>query len=330
MKKLLKITGYLLLVVIVVIGGLIFYIKLALPNVGPALVIKIDNTPGRIERGRYLAYSVTACMDCHSLRDWTKFSGPLVEGTLGQGGEKFDQQFGFPGVYYSKNITPKGLSRYTDGELFRVITTGVTKEGKAMFPVMPYPLYGKMDPDDIMCIIAYIRSIQAIDKEIPESVSDFPMNIIINTIPKKANPVKRPDTPDRLAYGAYLANASACMECHTKENKGQIIPELAFMGGREFLLRDGSIVRSSNLTPAPKTGIGSWNEDAFVNRFKSYADSNYKPQLVEKGAFNTVMPWAMYGRMTRSDLAAIFTYFKSLPPKENEIEKFTPPGMAKK
>lgn len=330
MKKLLKITGYLLLVIIIIIGGLISYVKLALPNVGPALEIKIDKSPGRIERGRYLAYSVTACMDCHSGRDWTKFSGPLVAGTLGKGGEQFDQQFGFPGVYYSKNITPKGLSRYTDGELFRVITAGVTKEGKAMFPVMPYTYYGKMDPDDINCIIAYLRTLAPIDNPVPESVSDFPMNIIINTIPHKATPGKRPDTSDHLAYGAYLVNACGCMECHTKENKGQVIPELAFTGGRGFLLRDGSVVRSSNLTPAPKTGIGSWNEDAFVNRFKSYVDSNYKPQTVEKGAFNTVMPWTMYGRMTRSDLAALFTYFKSLPPKENEIEKFTPAGMAKK
>ena len=53
------------------------------------------------------------------------------------GGDVFDQKFGFPGKYYAKNITPEGISRYTDGELFRVITTGVTKEGKALFPVMP-------------------------------------------------------------------------------------------------------------------------------------------------------------------------------------------------
>src|SRR6202012_5065901 len=111
----------------------------------------------KIERGRYLANYVTVCMDCHSTRDWSKFSGPLKEGTLGQGGELFNQKFGFPGTYYSRNITPEGISRYTDGELFRLITTGVTKEGKPMFPVMPYPYYGKMDPDDIMCVIAYIR-----------------------------------------------------------------------------------------------------------------------------------------------------------------------------
>jgi hypothetical protein len=62
-------------------------------------------------------------MDCHSTRDWSKFSGPLVEGTLGQGGERFDQTVGMPGVVYSKNITPARIGDYTDGELFRLITT---------------------------------------------------------------------------------------------------------------------------------------------------------------------------------------------------------------
>jgi hypothetical protein len=252
-----------------------------------------------------------------------------VEGTVGKGGEQFDQRYGFPGSYFSKNITPNGIGRYTDGELFRTITTGVTKEGKALFPVMPYTYYGRMDPDDIYCIIAYLRTLAPVDNAVPESVSDFPMNIIINTIPKKVPAGKKPDTTNHLAYGAYLVNAAGCQECHTKADKGQIIPAMAFMGGRDFLMGDGSIVRSANITPAPKTGIGTWTEDAFVKRFKMYTDSTYQPQTVEKGKFNTVMPWTMYGRMTRSDLVAIYTYLKSLPPRENEVEKFTPAGLAK-
>ncbi len=330
MKKLLKIVGYSILVILLLVIGLVSYVKLALPNVGAAEVMKVNNSAELIERGRYLANSVTVCIDCHSTRDWTKFSGPIVEGTCGKGGETFDQKFGFPGVYYSKNITPAGIARYTDGELYRVITTGVTKEGKALFPVMPYTYYGNMDPDDIQCIIAYLRSLSPIENQVPESVSDFPMSIIINAIPKKVVPGKKPDTANHLAYGAYLVNACGCRECHTKDNKGQIIPEMAFMGGREFPLRDGSIIRSSNLTPDPATGLGNWNEDAFISKFKSYTDSSYKPHTVASGAMNTIMPWTMYGKMTRSDLAAIFTYFKSLPPKENKVEKFTAAGIAKK
>jgi mono/diheme cytochrome c family protein len=323
MKKFLKITGYSLLVIVLIIIGLVTYVKTALPDVGPAPDMKVERTPERVERGRYLANSVTVCMDCHSTRDWSKFSGPLTEGTLGKGGEKFDQQFGFPGVYYSRNITPEGISRYTDGELYRVITTGVTKEGRAMFPVMPYPYYGRMDPEDIKSIIAYLRTLSPVHNEVPESVSDFPMNIIINVIPSKAEPTTKPNPSDRKAYGAYLVNAGGCRECHTKEKGGRIIPELAFSGGREFPVPNGTIVRSANLTPDMKTGIGAWTEEAFVNRFKAYADSSYKAPAIGQGDFTTMMPWAMYGKMTREDLSAIYTYLHSLEPKVNQVEKFS-------
>ncbi len=145
MKTFLKIVLYLVILAVVGIGALLAYVKFALPDVDKAQDLKVELTPERIARGSYLANHVTVCMDCHSTRDFSKFSGPVVEGTLGKGGDRFDETMGFPGVYYSKNITPAGISRYTDGELYRGITTGVTKEGRAMFPVMPYPYYSKMD-----------------------------------------------------------------------------------------------------------------------------------------------------------------------------------------
>jgi Cytochrome c len=325
MKKIFKVLGYLVVVIVVVVGGLIGYVKVALPNVGEAPELKVEPTPAKIARGKYLATSVSLCISCHSERDWTRFSGPIIKAdSLGMGGEKFDQKVGMPGIYYAKNITPAGISRYSDGELFRAITTGVTKEGTALFPLMPYSHYGKMDPEDIYCIIAYIRSLRAVDVKVPESVSDFPMNIIINTIPAKAAPVKRPDPSNTREYGAYMVNASGCIECHTKENHGQIIPELAYSGGREFLFPDGSKVRSANITPDVKTGIGSWTEDMFIGRFKAYADSAYKPQVVAKGAFNTVMPWTQYAQMTHEDLAAIYAYLHSVKAMENQVVKYTP------
>lgn len=322
--KFLKYLGYLLALVVVAIAGLLTYVKTALPNVGEAEELKIEYTPERIEHGKYLANSVTVCMDCHSKRNYAKFSGPLTDGTLGMGGDVFDQTVGMPGVFYARNITPAGISRYTDGELFRLITTGVTKEGRAMFPLMPYPYYGKMDPEDIYDIIAYVRSIPAIPNEVPESVADFPMNFILNTIPQKANPQKRPDPADQLAYGAYMTNASGCVECHTQVDKGQIIPEVAFGGGREFMFPDKSVLRSSNISPDPETGIGKWTEEAFVARFKAYADSSYVTPDVAPGEFNTIMPWTMYAGMTEQDLKSIYAYLKTVKPVTNAVTKFTP------
>src|SRR5665213_1849553 len=72
-------------------------------------------------------------------------------------------------------------------EIFMTITTGVDKYGKALFPVMPYHYYGKMDKEDIYDIIAYIRSLPPIENKTPDRSIDFPMNFIVNTIPTKAS-----------------------------------------------------------------------------------------------------------------------------------------------
>ncbi|HTH55014.1 MAG TPA: hypothetical protein VL728_03160 [Cyclobacteriaceae bacterium] len=323
MNKVLKIAGIVLAVIVIGVGALLTYVKTALPNVGDPEVVKIEYTNQRVERGKYLASHVCVCMDCHSKRDWSKFSGPLADRTLGQGGERFDQTVLLPGVFISKNITPEGISRYTDGELFRVITTGVNKEGQAMFPLMPYSHYGQMDREDIYSIIAYVRSIPPIKNEIAASVPDFPMNFIINTIPRKANLQPKPDTSDILAYGSYIVNASGCNECHTQVNKGMIIPELMFSGGRDFMFPDGSVVRSANITPDDETGIGKWTKEAFIQRFKMYADSSYVLPSVGRGEYNSYMPWTMYAGMTRQDLGAIYTYLKTVKPIANKVVKFT-------
>ena len=324
MKKVLKVIGVILAIIILIVGSLITYVVLALPDVGDAPEVKIDPTAERIERGRYLANAVNVCMDCHSTRDWSKFSGPVVPGTAGKGGELFDHTMGFPGIYYSRNITPSGIGRYTDGELYRVITTGVTKEGKAMFPVMPYPYYGKMDDEDVYSLIAYLRTLAPIENQVTKSVSDFPMSIILNTIPSKGTPIKRPEVADSIAYGAYMTNASGCIECHSPVAKGQIISELAFSGGREFSMPGGGVIRSANISQDVETGIGKWSKEQFIMRFKAYTDSTYVPPTVASGEFNTIMPWMMYGNMTEEDLGAIYTYLRTIPAQKNQVTKFTP------
>ena len=328
MKKIIKNISMILLVLLLIIIGIVGYVKLALPNVGAAPTVSINKTDARVARGEYLANHVTICMDCHSTRDWSRFSGPPKEGTLGMGGELFDHKFGFPGAFYSKNITPAGISRYTDGELVRVITTGVTKEGKALFPVMPYHYYGRMAEEDIYSIVAYIRTLQPVKNEVAASTSDFPMNIIINTIPVKASFTQLPPETDKVNYGKYLTNAAACMECHTKFEKGSLVAGTEFGGGREFPFPDGSIVRSGNITPDKTTGTGTWTEEAFLYLFHSRSDSLTLAKKLQSGEFNSIMPWTMYGKMKDDDLKAIFAFLKTVTPVNNSVVKFTP-GIAK-
>jgi mono/diheme cytochrome c family protein len=324
MKKLKEILIWVIVLVVLIVGGGLSYLKFALPRLNAAPVMEVEMTPERIARGEYLANHVAVCIDCHSTRDWSRFSGPPTPGTFGKGGDLFDQKFGFPGVYYAKNITPEGISRYTDGELFRTITTGVSKEGRAMFPVMPFHYYGQMDEEDIKSIISYIRTLPSIKNNIPESSSDFPMNFIINTIPHEAHFTKLPERSDVVNYGKYLVNAASCVECHSKFEKGSLIKGTEFGGGREFPFPDGSVVRSANISSDENTGIGGWDDETFVSLFQAHSDSATLATKLNPGDFNSIMPWTMYGKMKEEDLKAIFAYLKTVPAIKNEVAKFTP------
>ncbi|MCB0506891.1 MAG: cytochrome C [Bacteroidetes bacterium] len=308
-----------LVILVIFIAGGLAYLKLVLPKIDKAENIQIKSTPEMIQRGAYLANHVCVCMDCHSTRDWSKFSGPIVQGTLGKGGEKFTRELGFPGIFYSKNLTPSELKNWTDGEIIRAITSGVTKDGKALFPIMPYLHYNKMDKNDIIAIVAYLRTLQPIENKTPDAEIDFPMNFILNTIPQNASFSTRPSQNNLVDYGAYLVNASGCVECHTQANKGQIDIEKAFSGGRKFDLTKDKVIVSSNITTDIETGIGSWTEEIFVSKFKYYADTANITTYTSPKDFQTIMPWTMYAGMDTFDLKAIYAYLKTIKPIKNKV-----------
>ena len=315
--KALKITGKILAALVILIAAVMIYVKVALPDTGPAPDIKIERTTARIERGEYLANHVTVCMDCHSTRDWTRYAGPL-SGGFGAGGEAFTQDMGFPGKFYAPNITPYTLGTWTDGEIFRAVTTGVNKSGRALFPLMAYHRFGQLDKEDIHSVIAYIRGLKPVQKDIPQSEPDFPVNFIINTMPQKASFTTRPSQTDKVAYGKYLITAAGCVDCHSKTEKGSVIPGTEFGGGMEFASPNG-VVRSPNITMHKETGIGNWTKEAFVARFKAYADSGYiSPKLASRD-LNTPMPWTMYAGMEQQDLVAIYSYLSTIKPIEHQV-----------
>ena len=310
---------------LVIIGGIlifVLYLKFALPNVGPAPDIKVKVTPERLERGKYLAENVMLCMDCHSHRDMTKFSGPLTGLPYAGGGDEFTEELGAPGDFYAPNLTPYHLGDWTDGEIYRAITAGVSKDGRALFPVMPYHLYGQASLEDIYAVIAYIRTLPSYENTVPDPKPKFPFSIILNTIPKKIEHGRIPDKSNLVAYGEYMTTIAGCIDCHTPMEKGKFIMEEAYSGGMEFRLPTG-IVRSTNITPHEETGIGYWDDETFVARFKAYQDSLFTPYSVEEG-FNTIMPWTMYAKMDSFDLKAIFAYLQTLEPIKKETELFTP------
>lgn len=321
MKKATKSISLLLLIIIAAVAAYISYIKWALPDVGQAPDIKVAITPERVARGAYLAKHVAGCIGCHSTHNWDYYNGPVFDSVYAAGGERSDESMGYPGTFYSKNLTPYHLGNWTDGEIFRAITCGVSKDGHALYNAMPYNVFGTLDSDDMISIIAYIRTLPSIKKDLPSDAFDFPTNILINKMPAKAQFTKKPDTVDHVAYGKYLVTMAGCSGCHSPYKNGQPIAGEEFSGNQHFTLGK-YIVSSGNLTPDEETGIGSWTKEAFINRFKSFSDSSYHPQKVSANDPNTVMPWLEYTGLTPEDLGDIYEYLRTLPPVKDKVVKF--------
>ncbi|MBX2844132.1 MAG: c-type cytochrome [Flammeovirgaceae bacterium] len=320
MKKLLKITLSVIVALLLLIMAIIGYIKFFLPSIDPP-ELKVELTPDRIERGDYLANSLMGCMDCHAQRDWSKFTGPTFMNTRGGGGVKWSPEMGFPGELIAPNIT--NLKDWSDGEIYRAITCGVSKDGTPLFPIMPYLTYGQLEKEDIYSVIAYLRTLEPQENEVPERALDFPLNIIVHTMPTEGGHQLKLNPDNEVEYGKYLLTAAACYDCHTQQDQGQYLEEMAYAGGMEFPLETGGVVRSANITPDPETGLGKWTKEQFIEKFKSYADSGFVAYEVKENEYNTFMPWTYYANLQENELGAIFTYLQTLSPVKNKVEKFT-------
>lgn len=290
-----------------------------------AIAGKEDSLKKMVERGKYLAHHVSLCMDCHSQRDFNQFSGPPKEGTEGMGGDAFGEKLGIPGVIYARNITPdtvNGIGKWTDEEIIRAITRGITKKGDTLFPLMPYAHYNAMSKEDIYSIIAYIRTLKPNANKVPDRKLMMPVSLMYPPLRSASldNNVK-PDVSDIVKYGGYMANAAACMDCHTPmDNKGFVMSKM-MAGGRPF---DMGIfmVTSANLTPDSTTGIGKWTEGMFLDKFKLYRDK--AAYSANPGKNNSIMPWTLYAQMDDFDIKAIYRYLRTLPAINNPVEKYPP------
>ena len=322
MRRLLKVLLLLVVLVAIAAAAGVGYLFWKYPDVPPPETITVAATPERIARGNYLSNHVTGCTECHAERDFTKYAGPVVKGSEGKGGG----QFGDPETpirsLFSKNITPAAIGAWTDGELIRSFTSGVSRDGTPLFPIMPYPKYARLSREDVESIVAYLRTLKPIDYTAPERELAMPLPLVVRTIPTQATFRPMPAMTDRVAYGEYMTNAAVCTECHTPiDEEGQPIPSREFAGGFEMKLPGGGVVRTANITPEADTGIGTWTEEQFVDKFKAFDGSEHRTLTAAERRENTWMPWYAYAGMTREDLGAIYTYLRTLKPIVNRVKK---------
>ena len=131
-----------------------------------------------------------------------------------------------------------------------------------------------------------------------------------------------PAASDRVAYGEYMTNAAVCTECHTPiDDQGQPLPGREFAGGFEMKLPGGGVVRTANITPDADTGIGTWTEQQFVDKFKAFDGAEHRKLTAAEQRENTWMPWYAYAGMTREDLGAIYSYLRTVKPIVNRVKK---------
>ena len=290
MKRLLKWIGYILggLAAIIVIALAVVYMKTSArmnrtyPTAADAVAIPTD--AASIERGHHLVIAVGKCTNCHG----DNLAGKMVSD---------DAAFG---TLWSANLTSgKGGigGAFTDTDYVRSIRYGVKPDGKPVI-FMPSDAYTHFSDADLGAIIAYVKTVPAIDqitspprvgpvaRVISTMVAEFPL-----TSAEKINRTeKRPAaiTPAiNSEYGDYLVTTGGCKGCHN--------PNLS--GGAKI-----AGVPTANLTPA---GIGKWTEADFFKALRT----GVRP---DGRILSAVMPWPYTKDLTDDEIRATLTYLRTL------------------
>jgi mono/diheme cytochrome c family protein len=109
------------------------------------------------------------------------------------------------------------------------------------------------------------------------------------------------------AKGEYLARAGDCVACHSAKG-GR-----AFAGGLRMGTPMGAIY-STNITPDPETGIGSYSLTDFDRAVRSgVAKDGHR--------LYPAMPYPSYAKISDDDLKALYTFFMKSVPAVKQLNK---------
>jgi mono/diheme cytochrome c family protein len=317
MKKLFKILGIVL--GIVVLAVVIFVLYVSIRGTGSYAanvpdIPKVEVTPVRVVRGEKIAAML--CKSCHLSSETGKMTGQLLSEV---------PEFG---KIYSRNITQDkevGIGNWSDAEIIYFIRTGINpKSGKFIPPYMPKLMH--ISDEDLRSVVAYLRSdrpeVQADKSEFPESETSFLTKFlcVVAFSPYKYpdHEIAGPDTTNKVEWGKYLTLAQIeCYTCHSKDFKTMNVefPEKSegfFGGGNEMISHDGQKVTTLNITPDEETGIGKWTEEEFIKAVKSGIVPN-GPALRD--------PMMPYMALTDEEASAIYAYLRTIPKLNHKVDR---------
>ena len=266
----------------------------------------------RYERGRYIVEAVADCQACHTRRlppDFAIALGPELAG-----GEEFGKEFLLPGEFVTPNLTPDtedGLGNWSTEEIKSAIRDGVRRDGQPLFPLMPSHFYRAMSERDLDDAVFYLQRLPPRRKPIPGVTKLYIERSDIPLLPPMESPVPEP-ADDPVSQGKYLLTIGNCITCHSTTRDGQIIEERYLAGGVK-ISAPWAVVSTPNITPAVKTGIGEYTEEAFIRLMREGIKRNGQQ------IFMNYMPWYAYKFMNDIDLKAIYVYLMSVAPIENDV-----------
>ena len=128
-------------------------------------------------------------------------------------------------------------------------------------------------------------------------------------------PVERPApesfSAGSVAHGEALAAAGHCVSCHTRPG-GEL-----FAGGYGVNTPFG-IIYGTNITPDPKTGIGTWPFEAFLRAMRD--------GVARDGShLFPAFPYNAYTKLTDDDLKALYAYLMTRQPVSATVPSNTVP-----
>ncbi len=273
--------------------------------------------PETIALGEYLA-KVADCSSCHTAGP---HSAPFA------GGLPINSPFG---VIYSTNITPDpdtGIGRYSYDDFSRAVREGIAKDGRRLYPAMPYASFAAVAESDMQALYTYfMEGVKPVRHTPPQTSLIFPFSqrwglmFWSAAFANQKTYQPRADRDTQWNRGAYLVQSLGhCGACHTP--RGLAFQEKGYSeSSPEYL--SGSVIDNwfaANLTGTDASGLGRWSE-AEISKFLETGHSGHS---VAFGSMVTVIENSTQ-HLRKTDLDAIAHYLKSLPAKKGKTS-YKPP-----
>jgi alcohol dehydrogenase (quinone), cytochrome c subunit len=253
----------------------------------------------------YLARAAD-CVACHSIPGGRAFAGGLKMGTP-------------LGAIYSTNITPDpetGIGRYSLADFDRAVRQGIAKDGRRLYPAMPYPSYVKLTDADVAALYRFfMKQVPPVHRanlksEIPALLGvRWPLAIWdFSFVPRSAYAAK-PDHDAAWNRGAYLVQGLGhCGACHTPRGIG--MQEKALDDGSPSYLAGAELDAwyAPSLRGDMRTGLGTWSETD-IGEFLKHGHNRVGTAF--GSMIDVVNNSTSY--LSNSDIDAIAHYLKSLP-----------------